>query len=106
AVSLAALILALVVYWYSNHQTVVPRSIIFNYWWLSLIMIGGLRLIMRQYFLGDWYAAKQHVPFTNRDNGLPKVAIYGAGAAGTQSLAALRMDRVMHPVAFIDDDER
>ncbi|MHC6224572.1 polysaccharide biosynthesis protein [Pseudomonas sp. X10] len=105
AVSLAALILALVVYWYSNHQTVVPRSIIFNYWWLSLIMIGGLRLIMRQYFLGDWYAAKQHVPFTNRDNGLPKVAIYGAGAAGNQLLAALRMDRVMHPVAFIDDDE-
>ncbi|MNJ32965.1 UDP-N-acetyl-alpha-D-glucosamine C6 dehydratase [compost metagenome] len=105
AVSLSALILALVVYWYSNHKTVVPRSIIFNYWWLSLVMIGGLRLIMRQYFLGDWYAAKQHVPFTSRDNGLPKVAIYGSGAAGNQLLAALRMDRVMHPVAFIDDDE-
>lgn len=105
AVSLSALILALVVYWYSNHKTVVPRSIIFNYWWLSLVMIGGLRLVMRQYFLGDWYAAKQHVPFTSRDNGLPKVAIYGAGAAGNQLLAALRMDRVMRPVAFIDDDE-
>ncbi|QXI44662.1 polysaccharide biosynthesis protein [Pseudomonas wayambapalatensis] len=105
AVSLSALILALVVYWYSNHQTVVPRSIIFNYWWLSLVMIGGLRLLMRQYFLGDWYAAKQHVPFTSRDNGLPKVAIYGAGAAGNQLLAALRMGRAMHPVAFIDDDE-
>lgn len=105
AVSLSALILALVVYWYSNHKTVVPRSIIFNYWWLSLVMIGGLRLIMRQYFLGDWYAAKQHVPFTSRENGLPKVAIYGSGAAGNQLLAALRMDRVMRPVAFIDDDE-
>ncbi|GAA0402996.1 hypothetical protein GCM10008969_26600 [Pseudomonas veronii subsp. inensis] len=46
AVSLSSLILALVVYWYSNHQTVVPRSIIFNYWWLSLITIGGLRLGM------------------------------------------------------------
>lgn len=105
AVSLSALILALVVYWYSNHKTVVPRSIIFNYWWLSLIMIGGLRLIMRQYFLGDWFAAAQHVPFTNRDNGLPKVAIYGAGAAGNQLVAALRLGRVMRPVAFIDDDE-
>lgn len=105
AVSLSALILALVVYWYSNHQTVVPRSIIFNYWWLSLIMIGGLRLIMRQYFLGDWFAATQHVPFTSRDNGLPKVAIYGAGAAGNQLVVALRMGRVMRPVAFIDDDE-
>ncbi|WP_434571583.1 polysaccharide biosynthesis protein [Pseudomonas sp. Z3-6] len=104
AVSLSALLLALVVFWYSNHKTVVPRSIIFNYWWLSMIMIGGLRLMMRQYFLGDWFSAAQHVPFTNRDNGLPRVAIYGAGAAGNQLVAALRMGRVMRPVAFIDDD--
>jgi FlaA1/EpsC-like NDP-sugar epimerase len=104
AVSLSSLILALVVYWYSNHQTVVPRSIIFNYWWLSLVTIGGLRLAMRQYFLGDWFTAAQHVPFTSRDNGLPKVAIYGAGAAGNQLVAALRMGRLMRPVAFIDDD--
>nr|WP_156465485.1 hypothetical protein [Pseudomonas sp. Leaf48] len=54
AVTLASLILGVSVYWYSNHQNLVPRSIIFNYWWLSLIMIGGLRLAMRQYFLGDW----------------------------------------------------
>ncbi|WP_149088242.1 polysaccharide biosynthesis protein [Pseudomonas prosekii] len=104
AVSLSSLILGVVVYWYSNHQNVVPRSIIFNYWWLSLIMIGGLRLAMRQYFLGDWFAAAQHVPFANRDDGLPKVAIYGAGAAGNQLVAALRMGRIMRPVAFIDDD--
>lgn len=62
AVSLSALLLALVVYWYSNHTTLVPRSIIFNFWWLSLIMLGGLRLMMRQYFLGDWFSAAQHVP--------------------------------------------
>ncbi|WP_283183675.1 polysaccharide biosynthesis protein [Pseudomonas svalbardensis] len=104
AVTLSSLILGIVVYWYSNHQNVVPRSIIFNYWWLSLIMIGGLRLAMRQYFLGDWFSAAQHVPFTNRDDGLPRVAIYGAGAAGNQLVAALRMGRVMRPVAFIDDD--
>ncbi len=104
AVTLSSLILGVVVYWYSNHQNVVPRSIIFNYWWLSLIMIGGLRLVMRQYFMGDWFSATQHVPFTNRDDGLPKVAIYGAGAAGNQLVAALRMGRVMRPVAFIDDD--
>lgn len=104
AVSLSALMLALLVYWYSNHTSVVPRSIIFNYWWLSMVMIGGLRLMMRQYFLGDWFTAAQHVPFTNRDDGLPRVAIYGAGAAGNQLVAALRMGRVMRPVAFIDDD--
>nr|WP_191488852.1 nucleoside-diphosphate sugar epimerase/dehydratase [Pseudomonas sp. FEN] len=105
AVSLSALILGVVVYWYSNHQHVIPRSIIFNYWWLSMMMVGGLRLAMREYFLGDWFTAAQHVPFTTRDNGLPCVAIYGAGAAGNQLVAALRMGRVMRPVAFIDDDK-
>ncbi|WP_313650367.1 polysaccharide biosynthesis protein [Pseudomonas soli] len=105
AVTLSALILGFIIYWSSNHQNVVPRSITFNYWWLSLIMVGGLRLAMRQYFLGDWFsAAAQHVPFANRDDGLPKVAIYGAGAAGNQLVAALRMDKAMRPVAFIDDD--
>lgn len=104
AVSLSSLILALVVYWYSNHEAVVPRSVIFNYWWLSLVIIGGLRLCMRQYFMGDWFTAAQHVPFSNREDGLTKVAIYGAGVAGNQLVAALRMGRVMRPVAFIDDD--
>ncbi|QPO19682.1 polysaccharide biosynthesis protein [Pseudomonas sp. Y39-6] len=104
AVSLSSLILGMFVYVYSNHQIVVPRSVIFNYWWLSMIMIGGLRLAMRQYFLGDWFTGVQHVPFTSRDDGLTKVAIYGAGSAGNQLVAALRMGRVMRPVAFIDDD--
>lgn len=104
AVSLSALLLALVVYLYSNHQTVVPRSIVFNYWWLSMVIIGGLRLAMRQYFQGDWFTAAQHVPFTSRNDGLTKVAIYGAGAAGNQLVAALRLGRVMRPVAFVDDD--
>lgn len=104
AVSLSSLILALVVYWYSNHEAVVPRSIIFNYWWLSLVIIGGLRLCMRQYFMGDWFSAAHHVPFASRDDRLTKVAIYGAGVAGNQLVAALRMGRVMRPVAFVDDD--
>lgn len=105
AVSLSSLVLGVVVYLYSNHQHVVPRSVMFNYWWLSLVMIGGLRLAMRQYFLGDWFSAAQYVPFTARDDGLPKVAVYGAGAAGNQLVAALRMGRSMRPVAFIDDDD-
>ncbi|KIC79627.1 polysaccharide biosynthesis protein [Pseudomonas sp. C5pp] len=105
AVTLSALILGFIIYWAGNHQNVVPRSITFNYWWLSLIMVGGLRLAMRQYFLGDWFAtAVQHVPFANRDDGLPRVAVYGAGSAGNQLVTALRMGKAMRPVAFIDDD--
>lgn len=104
SVSLSSLVLSLVVFLYSNHQEVIPRSIIFNYWWLSLVFIGGLRLMMRQYFLGDWFTAARHIPFARRESGLLCVAIYGGGAAGNQLAAALRMSRIMRPVAFIDDD--
>ncbi|MGM7280389.1 nucleoside-diphosphate sugar epimerase/dehydratase [Pseudomonas guariconensis] len=105
AVTLAALLLALVVYWYRDAPETVPRSLVFNYWWLSLVFIGGLRLLMRQYFLGDWYSIGFSLPFSAKGKVLPPVAIYGAGAAGNQLLNALRMGRVMKPVAFIDDDE-
>lgn len=106
AVTISALVLSLLVYWYRSPPAVVPRSLVFNYWWLSMLLIGGLRLAMRQYFMGDWYSAVQSVPFLNRQDGLPRVAIYGAGAAGNQLVAALRLGRAMRPVAFIDDDKQ
>ncbi len=103
AVTLSSLFLALAVYWYRDVPAFVPRSLVFNYWWISLILLGGLRLLLRQYVLGDWYSVGLANPF-GRDDGLPRVAIYGAGAAGNQLTAALRMGRSMRPVAFIDDD--
>ncbi|MCP1605120.1 FlaA1/EpsC-like NDP-sugar epimerase [Pseudomonas citronellolis] len=105
AVTISALVLSLVVYWNRSVVEAVPRSLVLNYWWLSLLMVGGLRLAMRQYFMGDWYSAIQVVPFLKQDDGLIKVAVYGAGTAGNQLVAALRLGRVMRPVAFIDDDD-
>ncbi|WP_372239941.1 polysaccharide biosynthesis protein [Pseudomonas sp. 9AZ] len=104
AVTLSALLLALAVYWHQAAPKLIPRSMVFNYWWLSLVLVGGLRLMMRQYFMGDWFSADLPTRLQGRESGLPKVAIYGAGAAGNQLVAALRLGRVMRPVAFIDDD--
>jgi len=104
AVTLSALLLALAVYWRSDAPKLIPRSMVFNYWWLSLVLIGGLRLVMRQYFMGDWFSPDSLMKFKGRDASLPKVAVYGAGAAGNQLVAALRLGRAMRPVAFIDDD--
>lgn len=103
AVSLSALVLALAVYWYRGPTAVVPRSMVFNYWWLSLLLLGGLRLMMRQFFAGDWLDPlnRQRVA----GPGMSCVAIYGAGTAGNQLLAALRLSRTMRVVAFVDDDE-
>ena len=104
AVSLSALSLSLAIYWYTDAPKLIPRSMVFNYWWVSLVLIGGLRLVMRHYFMGNWFTPASLSKFKTRDAGLAKVAIYGAGAAGNQLVAALRLGRVMRPVAFIDDD--
>ena len=104
AVSLSSLLLALAVYWVKEPTTIVPRSMVFNYWWLSLCLIGGLRLFMRQFFLGNWLNLDFKM-LPGKQDGLPGVAIYGAGSAGNQLVAALRMGRSMRPVAFIDDDD-
>ncbi|WP_207886331.1 nucleoside-diphosphate sugar epimerase/dehydratase [Pseudomonas sp. 30_B] len=103
AVSLSALLLALVIYWYRGSTVNVPRSMVFNYWWLSLMLLGGLRLAMRQFFMGDWFDPRARANIA-RGDGRIRVAIYGAGAAGNQLVAALRMGRTLLPVAFIDDD--
>ncbi|MDD1508266.1 polysaccharide biosynthesis protein [Pseudomonas sp. CNPSo 3701] len=102
AVSLSALVLALAVYWYRGPTALVPRSMVFNYWWLSLLLLGGLRLVMRQFFIGSWLepVTRQH----DMGAGIPRVAIYGAGTAGNQLVAALRLGRSMRAVAFVDDD--
>lgn len=104
AVSLSSLLMALAVYWVKDPIAVVPRSMVFNYWWLSLCLIGGLRLFMRQFFLGNWLNLDFKM-LPGKQDGLPAVAIYGAGSAGNQLVAALRMGRSMRPVAFIDDDD-
>lgn len=104
AVSLSTLLLAAIVYLYGSREPVVPRSIMFNYWWISLVIIGGLRLVMRQYFAGNWVEAVPSGLLSARGAGQVKVAVYGAGVAGNQLVAALRMGNTMRPVAFLDDD--
>ncbi|SHF32271.1 NDP-sugar epimerase, includes UDP-GlcNAc-inverting 4,6-dehydratase FlaA1 and capsular polysaccharide biosynthesis protein EpsC [Lampropedia hyalina DSM 16112] len=97
----------------------IPRSAILNYWCFSLLLVGGLRVLMRAFFVGDlerglrhWHsereqpavAAGAHGPAVAREQYSTRVAVWGAGAAGNQLVAALRTGRAMQPVAFVDDD--
>ncbi len=101
SITLSALLLTLVIFLMQTDK-VMPRSVVFIYWWLALCMIGGLRLLMRQYFMGDWFSSGTILSL-HTETVVRKVAIYGAGTAGNQLLAALRQGRVLRPVAFIDD---
>ncbi|SDU11411.1 NDP-sugar epimerase, includes UDP-GlcNAc-inverting 4,6-dehydratase FlaA1 and capsular polysaccharide biosynthesis protein EpsC [Pseudomonas pohangensis] len=101
AVTLSTLLLAVAIY-VVRPDALMPRSVVFIYWCLTLLLVGGVRLLMRQYFVGSLFSRQK--PFQRNDQQV-KVAIYGAGAAGNQLVTALRMGKGMLPVAFIDDDE-
>lgn len=102
AVTISALLITLFLFWFGSIMPNVPRSIIFNYWWLSLVLITFSRIFIRHYFLGGWMLLIGG-PFKPTSN-LPRVLIYGAGSAGTQLLTALKMGKMFEPVGFIDDD--
>lgn len=101
AVAIAALSLTLFLFWFGNLMPVVPRSLIFIFWWVLFIFIVISRLFIHHYFLNNWplivkSSFKKSTP-------LPKVLIYGAGSAGNQLLIALKMGRIFEAVGFIDD---
>lgn len=88
----------------SGWELLFPRSVFFSYWAMSLLLIGGLRLLARQYFMGDWWKSDLPSDDTDPQLGGKPVAIYGAGEAGNQLLASLRIGRLYRAVAFVDDD--
>lgn len=75
-------------------HAMVPRSVPIIYFVLLLVFVGGLRFFVRQL-----------LNTVHRDHRRP-VAIYGAGAAGTQSLMSLLNSPEYRPVLFVDDDVR
>lgn len=78
----------------------VPRTIYGILGVLSLIFVGGFRLIIR-WWVG-LYINKQ--PILGPMKQIPPVIIYGAGESGMQLVAALKLSRQLKPIAFIDDN--
>ncbi|MCO6441257.1 MAG: polysaccharide biosynthesis protein [Nitrococcus mobilis] len=72
----------------------LPRSVVLLYALFALLYIGGTRFLIR--------ASLQSL-IRRRTNKEP-VVIYGAGAAGLQSAAALLNGNEYEPVAFVDDN--
>ncbi|WP_421620813.1 polysaccharide biosynthesis protein [Alkalilimnicola ehrlichii] len=89
---LLALMMWAAAYFYGWQQ--FPRSIPVNFALVTLVYVGGTRLLVRSYYqwLIKHYAQKE------------PVAIYGAGGAGAQLALALGSGREFYVAAFLDDD--
>lgn len=91
-VTIATILLSLSAYLAQFYS--FPRSAPIIFWFVSVILVGGSRLVVRAYFYGIFnnYLSRQ------------PVAIYGAGDTGAQLAIALLNGVKYMPVAFIDDD--
>ncbi|MCK0743668.1 polysaccharide biosynthesis protein [Chromohalobacter nigrandesensis] len=96
AVVKGALLLALLMWaaaFFYRWET-FPRSVPVNFALVTLVYVGGTRLVVRSYY--QWLL--KH--YTQKE----PVAIYGAGGAGAQLTLALANSREFYTAAFMDDD--
>ena len=110
AVSLAALVFWVVVLVLPVQDPLVPRSVPVIFWATAMLLLGGLRLLMRNFLLGDLMpmpadgAGRHSGVRVEAGQSRPRVAVYGAGNAGIQLVSALQAGRELRPMAFVDDD--
>ncbi|TXI75747.1 MAG: polysaccharide biosynthesis protein [Dokdonella sp.] len=77
-----------------THSPGLSRGVLAIYWMLAIVYVGTTRFLVRNWFL--------HAERRQEDR--IRVAIYGAGSAGTQLACALRAGKEYWPVLFFDDD--
>jgi FlaA1/EpsC-like NDP-sugar epimerase len=72
----------------------ISRGVLAIYWLLAIVYVGATRFLARSWFLRA----------ERGQDARKRVAIYGAGSAGTQLAYALRAGREYLPVIFLDDN--
>ncbi len=77
-----------------THTPGLSRGVIAIYWLLAIVYVGATRFVVRSYFLRAERGQDSRI----------RIAIYGAGQAGTQLAYALRAGREYQPLAFFDDN--
>lgn len=78
-----AITMALLVWAVCTHllglEKQVPRSVIFIFWFISVVVIGGTRVVARWVILHQFPGGEQKAKLQSE-----RVLIYGAGSAGRQ----------------------
>lgn len=100
AVSLVILLWATVVHLLGLPQ-LVPRSVIFIFWFVAIVAVGGSRMLARWLILHKFPGGEQKAKKQAK-----RVLIYGAGAAGRQLATALYHSKELNALAYIDDDPK
>lgn len=95
SITLYSAIFALFVLFFENLDN-IPLGVIFFHWILLMLVIVGLRMIIRLIILDIFSSTKENIK---------KVLIYGAGSAGRQLSIALKESPEYNPIAFIDDSK-
>ena len=72
----------------------IPRSVFLINWMLTIIILGGVRIIAR------WFFEDEHL-FSNENKS--NVIVYGAGSSGRELSQSLKTSKDFLQVAFIDD---
>lgn len=107
AVTLSSLVTALFIFWFKTPEQLIPRSVVINYWLLSLLVVGGTRYLVRRLLWGLGVMQRLAVVSsdTAKKRGACPVAIYGACTEGFELLGTIGRNRDYDAVAFIDQDE-
>ena len=77
----------------------IPRSVMLINWVLSILIIGGLRIMAR------WFLTRDGHKNIGAFSDCKRALVYGAGDAGIQLVSALEYSKEYHPVGLIDDSK-
>jgi FlaA1/EpsC-like NDP-sugar epimerase len=98
AVSLYALVWSVISFMSATNG--IPRSVMLINWILSLLVIGGLRIVAR------WLLTRgDNTENTDAYSDCKRALVYGAGDAGIQLVSALEYSKEYNPVGLIDDSK-
>lgn len=102
AVMLFTLIFAVLVLLAGEWAKNVPRTVYGINAVIMMLFVGGSRMLARWLFN---HSRADEILNLNTENYIPPVLIYGAGQAGAQLVAMLKISHHLRPVAFIDDND-
>lgn len=98
AVTLSLLLWSLATYLLALEQS-TPRSVVFIFWIVAVLVIGGSRMVARWIILHQFPGGEQKARHDSE-----RVLIYGAGSAGRQLATALYHSNEFLAIAYVDDD--